>query len=164
MERYTEAQERTYKKGDIIYRQGDMDLSIYDILWGRVAVYVDYGTENETLLTEVGSEGFLGMVGFLESRPQNTTAVALEKTVVAIITFDSFGTYFQQRPAKVLSIMQYMSSRMRELTKGYLAACHALEEREAQEERHEDASERTPWHNEQLRLYDKIFGFFGLKE
>ena len=36
MERYTEAQERTYKKGDIIYRQGDMDLSIYDILWGRV--------------------------------------------------------------------------------------------------------------------------------
>ena len=93
MERYTEAQERTYKKGDIIYRQGDMDLSIYDILWGRVAVYVDYGTENETLLTEVGSEGFLGMVGFLESRPQNTTAVALEKTVVAIITFDSFGAY-----------------------------------------------------------------------
>ena len=86
MERYTEAQERTYKKGDIIYRQGDMDLSIYDILWGRVAVYVDYGTENETLLTEVGSEGFLGMVGFLESRPQNTTAVALEKTTVAIIT------------------------------------------------------------------------------
>ena len=161
MERYTEAQERTYKKGDIIYRQGDMDLSIYDILWGRVAVYVDYGTEDETLLTEVGSEGFLGMVGFLESRPQNTTAVALEKTTVAIITMESFGKYFQDRPAKVLSIMQYMSSRMRELTKGYLAACHALEERE---EAHEETEPRATWHNEQLRLYDKIFGFFGLKD
>ena len=93
MEKKIQAEERTYKKGEIIYREGDMDLSIYDILWGRVAVYVDYGTENEKLLTEVGSDGFLGVVGFLESRPQNTTAVALEKTVVAIITFDSFGAY-----------------------------------------------------------------------
>ncbi|MBQ3549243.1 MAG: cyclic nucleotide-binding domain-containing protein [Oscillospiraceae bacterium] len=161
MDKKIQAEERTYKKGDIIYREGDMDFSIYDILWGRVAVYVDYGTEKETLLTEVGGEGFLGMVGFLESRPQNTTAVALEKTVVAVITFDSFGAYFQQRPAKVLSIMQYMSSRMRELTKGYLAACHALEEHADEEVVKE---KRPSLYNEQLRLYDKIFGFFGVKE
>ena len=101
------------------------------------------------------------MVGFLESRPQNTTAVALEKTVVAIITFDSFGAYFQQRPAKVLSIMQYMSSRMRELTKGYLEACAALEEHADEEV----IKEKKPTlYNEQLRLYDKIFGFFGVKD
>ncbi len=161
MDKKIQAEERTYKKGDIIYREGDMDLSIYDILWGRVAVYVDYGTENEKLLTEVGSEGFLGMVGFLESRPQNTTAVALEKTVVAIITFDSFGAYFQQRPAKVLSIMQYMSSRMRELTKGYLEACEALEHHADEE----IVREKKPMlYNEQLRLYDRIFGFFGIKD
>lgn len=161
MERYTEAQERTYKKGEIIYHQGDMDLSIYDILWGRVAVYVDYGKESQRLLTEVDSDGFLGMVGFLESRPQNTTAVALEKTVVAIITMDSFGNYFQTRPAKVLSIMQYMSSRMRELTRGYLDACRALEARADEEEVKE---QKDSWYNEQLRLYDKIFGFFGIKD
>ena len=157
MDRSIDAQERTYKKGEIIYREGDMDLSIYDILWGRVAVYVDYGTENERLLTEVGSDGFLGMVGFLESRPQNTTAVALEKTVAAVITMDSFGAYFQQRPAKVLSIMQYMSSRMRELTRGYLDTCHALEEQSDEETVKE---KKATWYNEQLRLYDKIFGFF----
>ncbi len=161
MDKKIQAEERTYKKGEIIYRAGDMDLSIYDILWGRVAVYVDYGTENEKLLTEVGGEGFLGVVGFLESRPQNTTAVALEKTVVAVITFDSFGAYFQQRPAKVLSIMQYMSSRMRELTRGYLEACKALEhhaDEEVIKEKHPSI------YNEQLRLYDKIFGFFGVKD
>lgn len=158
MNRSIEAQERTYKKGEIIYREGDMDLSIYDILWGRVAVYVDYGTENERLLTEVGTEGFLGMVGFLESRPQNTTAVALEKTVVAIITMDNFGKYFQARPAKVLSIMQYMSYRMRELTRGYLEACEALEHHDEDEGSAKEHKESL--YNEHLRLYDKIFGFF----
>ena len=160
MEKTIQAEERTYKKGEIIYRQGDMDLSIYDILWGRVAVYVDYGTDSETLLTEVGADGFLGMVGFLESRPQNTTAVALEKTVVAVITMDSFGAYFQQRPAKVLSIMQYMSFRMRELTRGYLDACHALE---VQAEGGAASEKSASAANEHLRLYDKIFGFFGVK-
>ena len=152
-----DAQERTYKKGEIIYREGDMDLSIYDILWGRVAVYINYGKENERLLTVVDSDGFLGMVGFLESRPQNTTAVALEKTVVAIITTESFGQYFQTRPAKVLSIMQYMSSRMRELTRGYLDACYALEHHADEETVKEN---KNSWYSDQLRLYDKLFGFF----
>ena len=158
MNRNIEALERTYKKGEIIYREGDMDLSIYDILWGRVAVYVDYGKDTERLLTEVNTDGFLGMVGFLESRPQNTTAVALEKTTVAIITMDSFGKYFQDRPAKVLSIMQYMSYRMRELTRGYLEACEALEHHDDEEK--PAVENKASLYNEHLRLYDKIFGFF----
>ena len=76
-----EAVEKTFKKGEIIYRQGDYLPAMYDVLWGQVALYVDYKQPTQRLLTEVEADGFFGVVGFLESRPQNATAVALEKTM-----------------------------------------------------------------------------------
>lgn len=158
MDKNIQSIERTYKKGEVLYREGVMDLTLYDVLWGRVAVYANYGTENEKLLTEVGAEGFVGMVGFLESRPQNTTAVAMETTVVNVITMDSFGAYFQQRPAKVMSILQYMSFRLRELTNAYLSASRAFAEYVDHDRL---KAEKGDWYEDQMRLYDKFLGMFG---
>ena len=97
-------------------------------------------------------------MGFLESRPQNATAVALEKTACIVITHENFGHYFQERPAKIMSIMQYMSKRMRVLTRGYLEASQALEE-------YADAErllqERKDWYEEHKDLYHRIMGLFG---
>ena len=153
-----EAVEKTFKKGGIIYRQGDYLPAMYDVLWGQVALYVDYKQPTQRLLTEVEADGFFGVVGFLESRPQNATAVALEKTMCSIITHENFGRYFQERPAKIMSIMQYMSKRMRVLTRGYLEASQALEE-------YADAErllqERKDWYEEHKDLYHRIMGLFG---
>ena len=73
---HPESGEKIFKKGEIIYQQGDYIPAMYDVLWGQVALYVDYHKPTQRLLTEVGDEGFFGVVGFLESRPQNATAVA----------------------------------------------------------------------------------------
>ena len=104
------------------------------------------------------ADGFFGIVGFLESRPQNATAVALEKTACMVITHESFSHYFQERPAKIMSLMQYMSKRMRVLTRGYLEASQALEE-------YADAErllkERKDWYEEHKDLYHRIMGLFG---
>ena len=59
-----ETVDKTYKAGEVIYRQGELNMTMYDILWGRVAVYVDYGLPTQMLLNEVGDDGFIGMVGF----------------------------------------------------------------------------------------------------
>ena len=88
----------------------------------------------------------------------DATAVALEKTMCSIITHENFGRYFQERPAKIMSIMQYMSKRMRVLTRGYLEASQALEE-------YADAErllqERKDWYEEHKDLYHRIMGLFG---
>lgn len=154
----TSSEEKIYKKGEIIFRQGDYVASIFDVLWGQVALYVDYKTPNQRLLTEVEADGFFGIVGFFETRPQNTTAVALEKTACRVITHESFSHYFQERPAKIMSIMQYMSKRMRILSRGYLQASQALEE-------YADAErllkERRDWYEEHNALYHRIMDVFG---
>lgn len=75
-----------------------------------------------------------------------------------VITHESFSHYFQERPAKIMSLMQYMSKRMRVLTRGYLEASQALEE-------YADAErllkERKDWYEEHKDLYHRIMGLFG---
>lgn len=150
---------KIYKKGEIIFRQGDYVASIFDVLWGQVALYVDYKTPQQRLLTEVEANGFFGIVGFMESRPQNTTAVALEKTACHVITHESFSRYFQERPAKIMSVMQYMSKRIRTLSNSYLQTSQMLEEY-ADAERL--ASERKDWYEEHNAMYRRIMDVFGV--
>ena len=40
---------------------------------------------------------------------------------------ENFGKYFSERPAKIMSLLQHMSARMRQMQKAYVDTCHALE-------------------------------------
>ena len=133
-----ENEERRFKKGEVLYRAGDFELNMYNILYGSVAIYVDYGTENERKVMDVQEGDFLNVISFLESRPRHSTAVALEPTVVSVIDIDNFGAYFRERPAKVMSLLQHMSARMRRLQKAYLEACDELKANVTKEKLQED--------------------------
>lgn len=117
-----------YNKGDILFKQGDEGDCMYDIKWGQVGVYDSYGTENEILLATLSTDDFLGEMGMIEGRPRSATAVALEEVHAYRINKEDFTSYFSEKPAKILTILQYASNRMRELTKSYLDVCGTLKE------------------------------------
>ena len=119
--------EKRFKKGEIICRPKEMVMSMYNILYGSVGVYFDYGTPEEVPVVTMQEGDFFNVISFLESRPRNTTAVALEPTIVSEITYDNFSAYFREKPAKIMSLLQHMSARMRQLQKAYVETCHALE-------------------------------------
>ena len=115
------------KKGEIIFRQGDASTCMYDVFWGKVGIYANYGTPEEKLLTTLETEQFFGEMGMIEGLPRSATAVALTSdTKVLVITPESFQSYFQERPVKVLLIMQNMGRRLRKLTEEYLEACRTV--------------------------------------
>lgn len=89
-----QGEERQFKKGQIILKEKSFELAIYNVLLGRAGVYVNYGTPEERLVVEIEAGDFLNVISFLESRPRNTTAVALEPTVVRVITHDNFSYIF----------------------------------------------------------------------
>ena len=94
---------KTFKKGEVIFKQGDLSDCMYDILWGKVGIYANYGTPEEKLLTTLETERFFGEMGMIEGRLRSATAVALEKdTRLRVITPETFNDYFRERPAKVL--------------------------------------------------------------
>ena len=116
-----------FKKGGVIFKQGDASDCMYDVLWGKVGIYANYGTPEEKLLTTLETEQFFGEMGMIEGLPRSATAVALTNdTKVRIITPETFQELFQKSPARVLMVITNMSRRIRELTIDYLTACQTV--------------------------------------
>jgi len=87
--------------------------------------------------------------------PRSVTAVALEKdTKVEVITWETFGRYLQERPAKVLMIMQQMSRRVRELKKDYMKVCRTVAETVDSGDSGETRSEEQ---KKRLKKYSDIY-------
>ena len=51
--------ERRFKRGQIICKPGEMDMNMYNILYGSVAVYKDYGTPEEVEVVTLSEGDFL---------------------------------------------------------------------------------------------------------
>ena len=83
--------EKRFKKGEIICRPKEMVMSMYNILYGSVGIYFDYGTPEQVDVVTLREGDFFNVISFLESRQRNTTAVALENTIVSEITYDNFS-------------------------------------------------------------------------
>lgn len=115
---------RTYKKNEVIFRQGDYATEMYDILEGSVGVYVGYGSEDENQLTVLKQGCFLGEMGLIENYPRSATAVAMEDgTRLQVIDDAEFSEYFKSQPERLLEIMRQISANLRDRTEDYKAAC-----------------------------------------
>ena len=154
--------EREYRKGEIIYRQNDYEMCMYDILYGSVALYLNYGEENQILVKELDSGAFFGEVELVEARTRTTTAVALTRTRVKMYTAEAFGNCFQEKPALVMAIMQQMSARIRELQRQYNDACRIVAESMEAEKHGREKSNELQKERKKLsdyyRAYIKLLG------
>ncbi|MBR1497961.1 MAG: Crp/Fnr family transcriptional regulator [Oscillospiraceae bacterium] len=113
-------QTKTFKMGEVIFREGDKGDCMYDIRLGRVGIYRAYGTARQSLLAVLGPDETFGEMGMHGDEPRSATAVSMDaRTLLQVVNWDTFGTYFRERPAKVVAVIQQMGKRMRELTKQY---------------------------------------------
>ena len=48
-----EGVEKKFKKGQVILKEKSFELAIYDVMLGRVGVYINYGTPAERLVVEI---------------------------------------------------------------------------------------------------------------
>ena len=117
----------TYSKGTVIFRDGEEGDCMYDIHYGSIGIYKDYGLSTEKLLTKLSPNEFLGELGLIGKVNRSATAVALEDdTTVEIITGSDLKDLFAQNPPKVEMILEHMSYRLRKLTKEYFAGCKLM--------------------------------------
>jgi len=141
---------KTFRKNEVIFNEGDSSDCMYDIHWGKVGIYVNYGKENEKLLVELGSEQFFGEMGMIDNLPRSATAVSLENnTKVQRIAAEDFPQYMQEKPAKVVMMMQHLGNRLRKLTENYMKACRAASEAENSEA----SGDKKGWSKESLQRF-----------
>ena len=117
------------KRDEIIFSEGDKSDCMYDIRQGRIGIYANYNTKEEKLLAELTKDQFFGEMGIIEGYPRSATAVAMgDMTELTVIAKSDFEDYCKNNPEKTILIMKNMSSRIRDLTRDYLEACHTIAE------------------------------------
>ena len=117
----------TYPKGTVICQEGDSVQCMYDIHWGRVGIFKNYGKPEEVQLAILGVNEFFGEMGMVDNAPRSATAVALDdETTVEIIYPDDFAELFEKNPLKVDMILKHISFRLRSLTSQYYDVCEKI--------------------------------------
>ena len=151
----------TFASGDVIFWQGDFSTSMFDIISGKVGIYIDYETAKEKLLAELGMEDTVGEMGMIEVYPRSATAVALEpETLLVEIGEDELNDYFRNKPEKLLRIMKQISRRIRETNRKYYDACRAIYEEDEAEKSGMEKSEELKLLQQAMCLEIEHYGFF----
>ena len=61
--------ERRFKKGQIVCRPGEMEMNMYNILYGSVGIYTDYGKPDEVEVVTLREGDFFNVISFLDPGP-----------------------------------------------------------------------------------------------
>ncbi|HAH31336.1 MAG TPA: hypothetical protein DCL44_03365 [Elusimicrobia bacterium] len=79
-------QERTYLKGETIFKQGDIGRALFIVFSGKIALSrIDPATQKSVTIAEVQPGEFFGEMALLEEMPRTATACAIEETRVFML-------------------------------------------------------------------------------
>lgn len=120
--------DRRFRKNEIIYRQGDPASEVFFVKFGTVDLYVDYKTEDSKLISVVPEGKVFGELGVIEGKPRTMTSVAREDSVVTVVDKDSFPSYIEEHPNKLIVVLESLSSRIRAQSHKLARACIAVAE------------------------------------
>lgn len=117
----------TYKKGTIIFKQGEVGKCMYIVHGGSVGIYSNYGQESEIRLTELYPTSCFGEMGMIAEEARSATAVAeSDETFVEIIRLEDLETLFKSSPITIEMILRHLSYRLRKLTYDYYSTCKEI--------------------------------------
>ena len=119
----------TYKKGTIIFKQGEVGKCMYIVHGGEVGIYNNYGAYGEMKLTELFPVACFGEMGMISEDARSATAVSeSDETYCEIIKPEDLKDLFTTCPAKVDMILKHLSYRLRSITYDYFNACKEIYE------------------------------------
>ena len=113
--------EKSFYKGEVIVKEGDIGDSFFRLLEGKASVYADWDKKDQEpfriALLETGE--YFGEMAIIDSIPRNATIVAVGNVRVIEIPKDELTTYFQENPDQILELMQHLGRRVQAMTNDY---------------------------------------------
>ena len=115
---------KVFKKGEVVFREGDGGTYLYQIHGGSVGIYSKYGTPEQAKLTTLYTNAFFGEMALVGNDPRSATAVVEEDdTILEYIGAGDMEELFKINPLKVDMILSHLSNRLRRLSLDYVNAC-----------------------------------------
>jgi CRP/FNR family transcriptional regulator, cyclic AMP receptor protein len=108
--------ERTYKKGQLIFYQGDPAEALFVVIEGRVKVVVVNENGDEMVLVTLQPVDVFGEVALIDGEPRSASAETLEPTRVLVLTRATFLETLRESPAMTESLLRSLGAVLRRLT------------------------------------------------
>jgi CRP-like cAMP-binding protein len=107
------AQLRTYRRGEVIVRQGQTGETFFVIVRGRVAVTVLSPEGREVVLNTLGEGDHFGEMALLDEEPRSASVVAQERSELAILSRDVFFELLRSNFVLTKGLLRCFSRRLR---------------------------------------------------
>ena len=104
---------RTFKAGELIFREGDPASEMYVIETGEVGI-----ESGNRLLDRLGSRSIFGEMALVDGAPRSATAKALTEVTLVPVSEKQFLFLVSQTPYFALNVMRVLASRLRTANKG----------------------------------------------
>ncbi|HVF52827.1 MAG TPA: Crp/Fnr family transcriptional regulator [Actinomycetota bacterium] len=108
--------ERSYKKGQVIFYQGDLGDSLFLVAEGLVKVMVTSPDGEEMVLTTVRPPDIFGELAVFDGGQRSASAEALEATTTLGLTRETFLTVLQEHPRLQDALLRSLGNVLRRLT------------------------------------------------
>ena len=107
----------------VLFREGEKGDFMCVVLQGKLEIHkADNNQVDKTVATALPGRS-LGEMAMVDGEPRSATAIVMESTLLAVLTYDSFQKLMREKPALavriLLKISQLLSQRLR-LTSGIL--------------------------------------------
>src|SRR5690625_806921 len=103
-----------FKKGEVIYREGDLLEYLYIVHTGRVKIYQLFESGKEQLLRILESGEFMGELALFTDKVLDSYAEALEETEICAIHRNDIQELMKTHSTIPLKILGEFSSRLEE--------------------------------------------------
>ena len=99
---------RSFKQGEIIFREGDPATELYVIKSGRVDI-----TTGNRLLATLDDNGIFGEMAFIDKTPRSATVTAATDVELVPVNEKQFLFLVSQTPFFALKVMRVLAGRLR---------------------------------------------------
>jgi CRP-like cAMP-binding protein len=103
---------KTYKKGSLIFSEGDIGEHVYLIQSGKVRVFKLIGDQDKTLAI-LGPGDFLGEMAIIEKKPRSASAEAVIDSSVLVLDQTTFEELIKSNGEIALKVIKRLVSRLR---------------------------------------------------
>jgi CRP-like cAMP-binding protein len=107
---------RRYRRGEVIFHQGDPGDALHIILSGRVKISSPSETGVEAILASLRPGEFFGSLALLDGAPRSASATAAEATETLILPRERFRQLVNDVPAIRDHVLAALAGELRRLT------------------------------------------------
>lgn len=105
--------ERRYRRGEVIFHQGDPGGWLYVIDSGYVRIYVVNPDGREMAIRVFGPGSAFGELSVIDGKPRSATAAALRDVSAFVLYREDVRTLLQQNSGIALQIIEMLAERLR---------------------------------------------------